>query len=757
MLSCLPMRLLFFLFMVLSIPYVFAINPPLPLEDGWQYRWGDSPFNPEGVPAWTQDPAESPEWSDIGFPSNPPDRKGRQNVWFRVTLPEGQWWDPVLYIYSVDLITEAYLDGQKIYQHGTFDAEGKGLFEGWPWHMIPLPEGFGGKSLYFRIYSNYSDIGLWGEVKITNRQELILSVLSGSIEALIVSGFSFLVALLSLVFSLSQTSRKQFAAIALFAFGSGLMILSSSQASQLLINRPLLWDFLGAGGYYSLPIAIGLLMEQWVRGKAVPVVRRLWQGHLLYLVGALGFAATGLVNLSTTFPVFDGLLLISLGTLFTLAIRQISQTSLEQKAILGSFVIYGVLLIIDMAVAHGFLPWGRVPLSWGGLCFALAAMVISLRQYHKAQQEVIGLNQSLERKVMQRTEALERMAAQEKERARILSYEHEKTILLNDLVARLQGCHGLDQGFEVLARSIPEYTQPLSGALYRRREAGAPFRLQKSWGYEDDYSPPQQWDGPSWESTHSGETFPCQRGLHLPQNKRYWCFPIRVEDAEQGSLLLGFYFVAIPAGISKGELSSGKQRLFLALQQATEKLGIVLSSLALREQLQTLSYEDGLTGLKNRRYFNEFFAHQAALAQRNHSSLSLIMADLDHFKNFNDRYGHEAGDYALQILANTMKARFRETDIVCRFGGEEFVIILPGAAPEDAKTLANQLLRDIRNIHVLYQNRDIGSLSLSAGIASWPDHCEQPEALLTLADNALYQAKTEGWDRVCLADDTTPA
>jgi|TARA_B100001057_G_scaffold474406_1_gene539920 hypothetical protein len=98
---------------------------------------------------------DAPEkWNSIGFPSNPPGREGRENVWFRVTLPTGEWQEPVLYIFSVDLIVQVWLEGEKIYQYGEFNADGRGRFEGRPWHEIVLPENYEGKPVYFRIFSN---------------------------------------------------------------------------------------------------------------------------------------------------------------------------------------------------------------------------------------------------------------------------------------------------------------------------------------------------------------------------------------------------------------------------------------------------------------------------------------------------------------------------------------------------------------------------------------------------------------------------
>ncbi|MEX2366541.1 MAG: GGDEF domain-containing protein [Pseudohongiellaceae bacterium] len=180
-----------------------------------------------------------------------------------------------------------------------------------------------------------------------------------------------------------------------------------------------------------------------------------------------------------------------------------------------------------------------------------------------------------------------------------------------------------------------------------------------------------------------------------------------------------------------------------------DKVGVVLSSLILRQRLETLSYEDSLTGLKNRRYFNELYTRESAIALRTQTSLSFIMVDLDHFKGFNDRFGHQAGDEALSLVADTMRARFRETDIVCRYGGEEFIAILPGATSADAEALADDIRVAVHQVPIFHENRNLGHLTLSAGIATWPEHCSDPAELLVLADTALYHAKETGRNRVC--------
>lgn len=720
-----------------------------PLDEGWQYRWGDSPFNAEGVPAWTDDPADSSEWQAIDFPSNPPNRNGQTNVWYRVTLPADEWRDPILYIYSVDLITEVYLEGEQIYHYGTFDDQGQGSFEGWPWHMVPLPEGYSGKTLYFRIFSSYSDIGLWGEVRLNSRQDQILTLLIDSADALAASAFSLIIAVLALFFALIETQRRTFVSVGLFSLASALMVTAESPASLLLLYQPIVWDYAAAGAYFMLPVAIGLLLEQWLPESRTGLIRKLWQGHLLYVVGALGLSLLGVIILPSAFYVFDYLLLATLTLLFVLVAPNLRRVNREQQAIIATFALYSVLLIIDMAVAHGFLPWNRTPLSWGGLAFSLVISLVSLRQYHQTRQELYALNQQLELRVDERTRKLETLADEERLRTRILSYEHEKTLLLNDMVTRLHASQSLEQGFDNLAADLPAYTRPLVGALYRRLNTKPVFTLLSRWG-EHGPQPPETWSGSDLPSIPASAYLdPMSQARVDIDGYPYWVFPITVEDVDRGSDVLGLLIIALPEQVAEGERRSGRGQLFQSVRQAMDKVGVVLSSLILRQRLETLSYEDSLTGLKNRRYFNELYARESAIALRTQVPLSFIMVDLDHFKQFNDQYGHQAGDEALRLVADTMRSRFRETDVVCRYGGEEFIAILPGASSADAEALAGEIRIAVNQVPIFHENRDLGHLTLSAGISTWPEHCTDPDELLVLADNALYRAKETGRNRVC--------
>ncbi len=332
------------LLIALSFLVSSAAHAAVDLDEGWEYRWGDSPLTEEGVPEWVLG-QDSWQWNAISFPSNPPDRNGQEHVWFRITLPEGEWREPVLYIYSVDLIVQVWLDGENIYQYGTFDDQGRGRFEGWPWHAIPLPEEFEGKPIYFRIFSDYTDIGLWGEVSIMEHPALTLFIVKNSLEALVISGFSALIALLAMIFALLQTEKKSFGSIALFSLSSAVLLLSDSQASQLIWNRPMMWDYLAAGSYYMLPVAMALLLEQWFSDRRPWLINLVWKIHLAYAVVAIGLALMGVIDLSSTYPPFDALLLASLATVTVVVVKRFRQLKIEQQIILAAYGVFCSLLV----------------------------------------------------------------------------------------------------------------------------------------------------------------------------------------------------------------------------------------------------------------------------------------------------------------------------------------------------------------------------------------------------------------------------
>jgi len=169
---------------------------------------------------------------------------------------------------------------------------------------------------------------------------------------------------------------------------------------------------------------------------------------------------------------------------------------------------------------------------------------------------------------------------------------------------------------------------------------------------------------------------------------------------------------------------------------------------AAREALRVQAIRDPLTGLFNRRYMGEALERELRRAEHGGQPLSMIMLDVDHFKLFNDTSGHQAGDDLLIHIGSLLQARTRREDIACRYGGEEFLLILPGAPLEAALRRAEGLRREIRESSVEHQGRSLGRISVSAGVACFPEHGTNADELLRAADMALYRAKELGRDRV---------
>jgi diguanylate cyclase (GGDEF)-like protein len=169
-------------------------------------------------------------------------------------------------------------------------------------------------------------------------------------------------------------------------------------------------------------------------------------------------------------------------------------------------------------------------------------------------------------------------------------------------------------------------------------------------------------------------------------------------------------------------------------------------------RLLELSHHDPLTGLLNRRYLEEMFTREIVRAARKGYSIGIIMADIDHFKQFNDIHGHAAGDAVLVQVGHFLQAHVRESDFTCRYGGEEFLMILPEATREITQLRAEQIREEIHGLQVQYEGQSLEMVTLSLGVAMYPQHGSTKELLFSAVDAALYRAKNEGRDRVIVAD-----
>jgi diguanylate cyclase (GGDEF)-like protein len=243
-----------------------------------------------------------------------------------------------------------------------------------------------------------------------------------------------------------------------------------------------------------------------------------------------------------------------------------------------------------------------------------------------------------------------------------------------------------------------------------------------------------------WRSPEASE-IDCNHFIGEPP-ACYLCVPL-VAHSET----IGILFVDCPSEEARKRVESRME----ALQQLVQLTAMALASLELRTKLERQSIRDGLTGLFNRHFMQIALEREVARAVRRKSLLAVFMVDVDHFKKFNDQSGHSAGDTVLKEVARVLGSAVRTEDLVCRYGGEEFTIILPDVTPEAAYEKAEALRVAVSELRAVLDNNPDNEITISIGVALFPKDGQVPESLLKHADAALYRAKHEGRNKVVMA------
>ncbi len=321
----------------------------------------------------------------------------------------------------------------------------------------------------------------------------------------------------------------------------------------------------------------------------------------------------------------------------------------------------------------------------------------------------------------------------------------EQRRVLGAYAGLLQSCKTLDEAMTMTARVIAELLPHAGGRCYVLRasqnlaETAAAFG-QETLASDNVLQPDSCWALRRGHSHRSGPGIGSVRCAHLHaegDNDGAWtlCMPLIAQGTSLGLLHLN------GAG-------GGSDDHVAAVEAIAEQLSVMMINLQLRESLRVQSLRDPLTGLYNRRYLEESLQREVLRCDRRGLPLSVLMLDIDHFKRFNDQHGHAAGDAMLASVAQTLQAMTREEDIACRYGGEEFLVVLPETDSVDAAHRADDIRKAIAATTVLHLRKQLGPTTASIGIATFPVDARAPKELMELADAALYRAKADGRDRV---------
>lgn len=325
--------------------------------------------------------------------------------------------------------------------------------------------------------------------------------------------------------------------------------------------------------------------------------------------------------------------------------------------------------------------------------------------------------------------------------------------LLTELSGLLQSCQSLDEIYAAVQSYAGHLFPAEAGALYLFNDSRDAVQRGAHWGaLKADVA-----------SFHPGACWALRRGQTFP-----------ISQASQGlscghaaacCAVPGAAFVCQPLiaqnnllGLLYREMAEEDATGAAANQLATmlaEQVSLAIANLELREQLLSQAIRDPLTGLHNRRYLQEALTREIGRSTRSGKPLSLAILDIDHFKRINDGHSHEAGDAVLRDIGRILYETVRKTDIVGRYGGEEFLLLLPGVGLGAAEQRANQVLDAVRRMRVAWSGGTLDGITASIGLAVMPLHVEDGEDLLAAADAALYRAKGLGRNRVVITDQYT--
>jgi diguanylate cyclase (GGDEF)-like protein len=337
-------------------------------------------------------------------------------------------------------------------------------------------------------------------------------------------------------------------------------------------------------------------------------------------------------------------------------------------------------------------------------------------------------------------------------RTRELETLNDGLVRLADMGNLLASCDASYEAYLVLGRAARDMLGELSGAVYVYGRSRSAVALVTSWGefpVAKTFPPADCWALRRARPHHVralGAELPC-RHVAAEDTRATMCVPLQAQGEVFGVLHL-------VGATADRVISPLAQRFAVA---AAEACALALASIRLREALADQSAHDSLTGLYNRRYAEAALVREIAHSRRDATPLSVLMLDLDHFKRVNDEFGHDAGDTALREAARILVEGLRTSDVVSRVGGEEFVLILPGASIEAALLKADHLRDAMKRLELFHRGRRLPVLTFSAGVALYPASGATPDALLRAADVALYEAKHGGRDRTIAAgvEDTT--
>lgn len=357
------------------------------------------------------------------------------------------------------------------------------------------------------------------------------------------------------------------------------------------------------------------------------------------------------------------------------------------------------------------------------------------RDSHGKSQQILGIARDISQ-----TKELDR---QLKKQISDLTKTNQARVKMAEVNEFLQVCTNLEEAQAVIADLLKPLFPETHGAIYLVKNSKNLLDRIVQWGdshSESSFEPSECW---AIRRGHPHQVYSNTPGLYCSHidntadSNTTLCLPMIAKGETIGMLYLRF--------IHSLTISKSIQNI---AETVAQNIAMSVVNLKLQEKLRYQSLRDPLTGLYNRRYLHEVLSKELDRASRKEQFVSLIMLDVDHFKRFNDVYGHSAGDLVLATVGTYLQTNIRQYDTACRYGGEELIIVMPDASIEHSMARAEQIRMGIKKLEPKYEGKKLESISVSIGVSCFPDNSTTAENLIDAADRALYKAKKQGRDRV---------
>lgn len=329
-----------------------------------------------------------------------------------------------------------------------------------------------------------------------------------------------------------------------------------------------------------------------------------------------------------------------------------------------------------------------------------------------------------------------------------LSQRNREIALLGEISEFMQACLSVEEAYTVLGKLVQPLFPQTEGGIFLISASKNLVEAVATWGSRistpEIFMPDECWAlrRGRLHRVEGDDKICCQHYSEHSLPAESLCIPMAAQGEAMGILYL--------ASFELGRLTQTQQQLAVTV---AEQIALSLANLRMHSTLKNQSIRDPLTGLFNRCYMEEILEREMHRCLRKQQPLSIIMIDVDHFKRFNDTFGHEAGNIVLRELSHFLQSSIRNTDIACRYGGEELMLILPETSLEVSINQAEQLRQAAKQLSVYHSHQLLDAIALSLGVACFPEHGSTPEDVIRLADQALYHAKKSGRDRVFTATD----